>query len=32
MKQINDGWEDITNEVGRESQLAAYKASLGVAR
>jgi len=32
MKQINDGWEDITNQEGRDTQLAAYKASLGVAR
>jgi len=32
MKQISDGWEEITNEVGRDKQLAAYKASLGVTR
>jgi multiple sugar transport system substrate-binding protein len=32
MKQINDGWEEITNTEGREDQLAAYKASLGVQR
>ena len=32
MKQINDGWEEITNQEGRDTQLAAYKASLGVAR
>ncbi len=32
MKQITDGWEEITNEVGRDKQLAAYKASLGVTR
>jgi multiple sugar transport system substrate-binding protein len=32
MKQINDGWEDITNTEGRDEQLAAYKASLGVQR
>jgi multiple sugar transport system substrate-binding protein len=32
MKQINDGWEDITNTEGRDQQLAAYKASLGVQR
>jgi multiple sugar transport system substrate-binding protein len=32
MKQINDGWEDITNQEGRDTQLAAYKASLGVQR
>ncbi len=32
MKQINDGWEEITNTEGRDKQLAAYKASLGVQR
>ena len=32
MKQIADGWEEITNTEGRDSQLAAYKASLGVQR
>jgi multiple sugar transport system substrate-binding protein len=32
MKQINDGWEEITNTEGRDAQLAAYKASLGVQR
>jgi multiple sugar transport system substrate-binding protein len=32
MKQINDGWEEITNTEGRDTQLAAYKASLGVQR
>jgi multiple sugar transport system substrate-binding protein len=32
MKQINDGWEEITDQEGRDSQLAAYKASLGVQR
>ena len=32
MKQINDGWEEITNNEGRDDQLAAYKASLGVPR
>jgi multiple sugar transport system substrate-binding protein len=32
MKQINDGWEEITNTEGRDVQLAAYKASLGVQR
>jgi multiple sugar transport system substrate-binding protein len=32
MKQISDGWEDITNTEGRDAQLAAYKASLGVQR
>jgi multiple sugar transport system substrate-binding protein len=32
MKQISDGWEEITNTEGRDTQLAAYKASLGVQR
>jgi len=32
IKQINDGWEEITNTEGRDTQLAAYKASLGVQR
>ncbi len=32
MKQIYDGWEEITNEVGRDKQLASYKASLGVVK
>jgi multiple sugar transport system substrate-binding protein len=30
MKQIEDGWNQKTDELGRDSQLAAYKASLGV--
>jgi multiple sugar transport system substrate-binding protein len=30
MDQITQGWEDITNQEGRDKQLAAYKASLGV--
>ncbi len=29
IQQINDGWEEITDELGREDQLAAYKASIG---
>jgi multiple sugar transport system substrate-binding protein len=29
MKAITDGWNEITDEVGRDSQLAAYKATLG---
>ena len=29
MQQIYDGWEEITEELGREDQLAAYKASIG---
>ena len=32
MKQITQGWEEITNQEGRDKQLAAYKASLGVQR
>jgi multiple sugar transport system substrate-binding protein len=32
MQQIFDGWEEITNREGRDAQLAAYKASLGVQR
>jgi len=32
MKQIYDGWEELTEEIGRESQLAAYRASLGVTK
>jgi len=30
MKEIFDGWEAITNELGRDKQLAAYRASLGI--
>ncbi|MEH1785859.1 extracellular solute-binding protein [Nostoc sp.] len=30
MQQIEQGWEQITNTVGRESQRAAYRASLGL--
>jgi multiple sugar transport system substrate-binding protein len=29
MKTITDGWNEITDEVGRDSQLTAYKATLG---
>jgi multiple sugar transport system substrate-binding protein len=29
MKTITDGWNDVTDEIGRDSQLAAYKATLG---
>ena len=32
MTQITNGWEEITNAEGRDKQLAAYKASLGVQR
>jgi multiple sugar transport system substrate-binding protein len=31
-KQVNDGWEAITDELGRDKQLAAYKGSLGVTK
>lgn len=30
MVEIETGWEEITNEIGREAQLAAYRASLGL--
>jgi multiple sugar transport system substrate-binding protein len=30
MQQIYDGWEEITEELGREAQLEAYRATLGV--
>jgi multiple sugar transport system substrate-binding protein len=32
MQQIHTGWEEITEELGREDQLAAYRATLGVER
>ncbi len=32
MKEIFDGWETVSNELGRDKQLKAYKASLGVTR
>jgi multiple sugar transport system substrate-binding protein len=32
MKQITDGWNAITDQEGKDTQLAAYKASLGVQR
>ncbi|MFL5800378.1 MAG: ABC transporter substrate-binding protein, partial [Roseiflexaceae bacterium] len=32
IKQITDQWEEKTDELGRDQQLAAYKASLGVKR
>jgi multiple sugar transport system substrate-binding protein len=32
MKKIYDGWEEITNELGRDAQLAAYRGSLGVTK
>lgn len=31
MKEISDGWEAVTNELGRAKQLAAYRESLGIA-
>ena len=32
MQQIYDGWEEITEELGRADQLAAYQGTLGVTR
>jgi hypothetical protein len=32
MQQIYDGWEEITDELGRDSQLEAYRGTLGVTR
>jgi multiple sugar transport system substrate-binding protein len=32
MQQIADGWNEITDELGRQEQLAAYQGTLGVAR
>ncbi len=32
MEQIYDGWEEITEELGRDAQLAAYLGTLGVER
>jgi hypothetical protein len=32
MKQITDGWNQITDQVGRDAQLKAYQDSLGVKR
>ena len=32
MQQIFDGWQEITDELGRDEQLAAYLGSLGVQR
>jgi multiple sugar transport system substrate-binding protein len=29
MKSIEDGWNETTDEVGRDEQLAAYKSTLG---
>jgi multiple sugar transport system substrate-binding protein len=30
IQQINNGWEEITNKIGRERQRAAYRATLGL--
>jgi len=30
MKQISDGWQELTDELGRADQLAAYKGTLGI--
>jgi multiple sugar transport system substrate-binding protein len=32
MQQIYDGWEEITEELGRDAQLEAYRGTLGVTR
>ncbi len=32
MQQIYDGWQEITDELGRDDQLAAYRGTLGVQR
>lgn len=32
MKQIQDGWNKLTDQLGRDKQLAAYKASFGVTK
>lgn len=32
MEQVYDGWEEITEELGRDAQLAAYQGTLGVNR
>jgi multiple sugar transport system substrate-binding protein len=29
MKSIEDGWNETTDEIGRDEQLAAYKSTLG---
>jgi multiple sugar transport system substrate-binding protein len=31
-KQMYDGWEEITNELGRDKQLEAYRGSLGITK
>jgi len=30
MKQIYDGWQELTDELGRDEQLAAYRGTLGI--
>ncbi len=32
MQQIYDGWQEITDELGLEDQLSAYRSTLGVQR
>jgi multiple sugar transport system substrate-binding protein len=32
MKNIYDGWEEITDELGRDMQLEAYRGSLGITK
>ena len=32
MQAVEDGWEEITDELGRDEQAAAYEATLGVTR
>jgi multiple sugar transport system substrate-binding protein len=32
MKAIEDGWNDLNDQIGKDDQLASYKASLGVAK
>lgn len=32
MEQLEANWEEVTDEIGRDEQLAAYKATLGVTR
>jgi multiple sugar transport system substrate-binding protein len=32
IKAIVDGWNDLTDQIGKDSQLAAYKSTLGVSK
>ena len=32
MKAIEDGWNSLNDEIGKDDQLKAYKASLGVTK